>query len=172
MLFAIGLTVVGSAIAGVLPALKVTRGMGSRLKQATAGAGGLQFGGVWTVVIVVQVAVTVAFPAVVYVEQWQLRHTQTFPAGFAAEEYLAVRVEMETPIAQGANTDAARFAQRAALAPRIEELRRRVEAEPGVAGVTFVDWLPRTFHPDPRIELYDDQTATANANGRSTRRSG
>ena len=85
MLFAIGLTVVGSAIAGVLPALKVTRGMGSRLKQATAGAGGLQFGGVWTVVIVVQVAVTVAFPAVVYVEQWQLRHTQTFPAGFAAE---------------------------------------------------------------------------------------
>ena len=170
MLFAIGLTVVGSAIAGVLPALKVTRGMGSRLKQATAGAGGLQFGGVWTVVIVVQVAVTVAFPAVVYVEQWQLRHTQTFPGGFAAEEYLAVRVEMETPIAQGANTDAVRFAQRAALAPRIEELRRRVEAEPGVAGVTFVDWLPRTFHPDPRIELYDDQTATANANPRGALR--
>ena len=78
VLFAIGLTVLGSAIAGVMPALKVTRGMGSRLKQAAAGAGGLQFGGVWTAVIVVQVAVTVAFPAIVYVEQWQLRHVQTF----------------------------------------------------------------------------------------------
>ena len=167
VLFAAGLTVVGSAIAGVLPALKVTRGMGSRLKQATAGAGGLQFGGVWTVVIVVQVAVTVAFPAVVYVEQWQLRHTQTYPAGFAAEEYLAVRIDTDAPIAQGADAEATRFAQRAALAPTIEELRRRVEAEPGVAGVTFVDRLPRTFHPDPRIELYDDQTATASATPRA-----
>ena len=73
VLFALGLTVLGSAIAGVMPALKVTRRMGSRLKQATAGAGGLQFGGIWTAVIVVQVAVTVAFPAVVYVEQGQLR---------------------------------------------------------------------------------------------------
>jgi hypothetical protein len=40
VLFALGLTVLGSGIAGVLPALKVTRGMGSRLKQATVGAGG------------------------------------------------------------------------------------------------------------------------------------
>ena len=78
VLFAIGLTLLGSAIAGVMPALKVTRGMGSRLKQTAAGAGGLQFGGVWTAVIVAQVAVTVAFPAVVYVEQWELRHIQTF----------------------------------------------------------------------------------------------
>jgi predicted permease len=147
VLSAIGLTVLGSAIAGVLPALKVTRGMGSRLKQATAGAGGLQFGGVWTVVIVVQVAVTVAFPAVVYVEQWQLRRVQTFPAGFAAEEYLAVRIEMDAP--------------RASFASSVDELRRRVAAEPGVAGVTFVDRLPRTSHPDPRIELGDDTTAAA-----------
>ena len=167
VLFAIGLTVLGSAIAGVLPALKVTRGMGSRLKQAGAGAGGLQFGGVWTVVIVVQVAITVAFPAIVYVEQWQLRRAQAFPAGFAAEEYLAVRIEIEAPAGEGTNTNPARLAQRAALAPRIEELRRRIAAEPGVAGVTFVDRLPRTFHPDPRIELYDDPSAARPAGGAS-----
>ena len=116
VLFALGLTVLGSAIAGVMPALKVTRRMGSRLKQATAGAGGLQFGGVWTAVIVVQVAVTVAFPAVVYVEQGQLRHIQTFDAGFAAEEYLAVQLAMETPVVAGANGDSDRAAQRAAFA--------------------------------------------------------
>ena len=158
---AVGLTVLGSAIAGVTPALKVTHGMGSRLKQATAGAGGLQFGGVWTVVIVAQVAVTVAFPAIVYVEQWQLRRVETFDAGFAAEKYLSLRIEMDAPAVAAGDADAARDAHRARLASRIEELRRRVEAAPGVAGVTFVDRLPRTPHPEYDIELYGDTTAAA-----------
>jgi len=161
VLFAIGLTVLGSAIAGVVPALKVTRGMGSRLKQAAAGAGGLQFGGVWTAVIVVQVAITVAFPAIVYVEQWELRHIQTFEAGFAAEEYLAVRIEMDAPIVPAANADSARIAERASFASTVDELRRRVAAQPAVAGVTFVDRLPRTARPQYRIELSDDSTVTA-----------
>ena len=161
VLFAVGLTVLGSAIAGVMPALKVTRGMGSRLKQAAAGAGGLQFGGVWTAVIVVQVAITVAFPALVYVEQWELRHVQAFEAGFAAEQYLAVRIEMDAPIVPGANADSVRLAQRASFAPAVDELRRRVAAEPGVAGVTFVDRLPRTPRPQSNIELSDDSAVTA-----------
>jgi predicted permease len=161
VLFAIGLTVLGSAIAGVLPALKATGGMGSRLRQAGAGAGGLQFGGVWTAVIVVQVAVTVAFPAVVYVQQWGLRHAQTFEAGFAAEEYLAARIVRDAPIVPEADADSARLAQAASFASTVDELRRRVAAEPGVAGVTFVDRLPRTGHPDYDIELYDASTVTA-----------
>ena len=156
VLFALGLTVLGSAIAGVMPALKVTRGMGSRLKQATPGAGGLQFGGVWTAVIVVQVAITVAFPAVVYVEQGQLRHIQTFDAGFPTEEYLAARIQLDTPTASGEETDVAGEAHRAAFAGRLEELRRRVAAEPGVLGVTFVNSLPRTAHPESYIELPED----------------
>ena len=167
VLFALGLTLLGSAIAGVGPALKVTRGMGSRLKQSTAGAGGLQFGGVWTAVIVVQVAVTVAFPAVVYVEQWQLRHIQTFDAGFAAEEYLAVRFARDTAAVPGASADADRGAQRAALASSLEELRRRISAEPGVVGVTFVDRVPRTPRPEAEIELPDDATASRGASADS-----
>src|SRR5688572_21316506 len=156
VLFALGLTVFGSAIAGVLPALKVTRGMGSRLKQATAGAGGLQFGGVWTAVIVVQVAVTVAFPAVVYQEQWQLRHIETFDAGFPTEEYLGARIQLDAPAATGETAGAAREAQRAAFAARLEDLRQRVAGQPGVAGVTFVDRLPRTARPEYDIELPED----------------
>jgi putative ABC transport system permease protein len=156
VLFAIGLTLLGSAIAGVMPALKVTRGMGSRLKQASAGAGGLQFGGIWTAVIVVQVAVTVAFPALVYFEQWQLRRTQTFDAGFAAEEYLAVRIETDAAAAPSENADAARELRRAAFASAVDELRRRVASEPGVSGVTFVDRLPRTARPEYDIQLSYD----------------
>ncbi len=149
VLFALGLALLGSAIAGVVPALKVTRGMGSRMKLATVGAGGLRFGGVWTTVIVVQVAITVAFPAVVYVEQWELRHVQTFDAGFPAEEYLAARLEMDAPAA-GADAGA----PRAGFAPRLEELRRRVAAEPGIAGVTFADRLPRTARPQVPISTW------------------
>ena len=143
VLFALALAVLGSAIAGMMPALKVTRRLGSKLKQATPGAGGLQFGGIWTVVIVVQVAITVAFPAVVFVEQGQLRHVQTFEAGFAAEKYLAVQVARDAPAA--------------AFASDVEELRRRLVAEPGVAGVTFADWLPRVpGRAADRIEIAGD----------------
>jgi putative ABC transport system permease protein len=88
---AIVLTVAGAALAGIMPALKITRGMGQRLKQTTAGSGGPQFGGVWTVLIVAQVAATVIFPAAVYWEQSQLRRVEDFDAGFASEQYLAVR---------------------------------------------------------------------------------
>jgi hypothetical protein len=33
-------------------ALKMTRGISSRLRETSAGGGGLRFGGVWTVLIV------------------------------------------------------------------------------------------------------------------------
>jgi len=32
-------------------------------------------------------------------------------------------------------------------------LRQRLEAEPGVAGVTFVDWLPADYHAERRLEV-------------------
>src|SRR5687767_4942672 len=63
---AVLLTVLAATVAGVMPALKISRGMGDRLKQTTAGAGGLRFGGVWNVVIVAQVALTGVIPEVVW----------------------------------------------------------------------------------------------------------
>ncbi len=160
VLFALGLAVLGSAIAGVMPALKVTRGMGARLKQSTAGAGGLQFGGIWTVVIVVQVAFTMAFPAIVYQQHWLLRHVETFDPGFPTENYLAAQVALDAQAGTPENAeiaDAAREAHRAVFAARLEELRRRVAAEPGVAGVTFADGLPLGPRSRYRVELADDQ---------------
>ena len=153
---AIVLTVVGAAIAGIMPAMKITRGMGHRLKQTTAGSGGLQFGGVWTVVIVAQVAATVMFPAVVYMEQSLLRGVVDFDPGFANEQYLAVQIERDYPVDGGSNADAATLERNARLAATLEALRRRLAAQPGVSGVTFTEDLPTTNHPGKIIDMgYD-----------------
>jgi hypothetical protein len=153
---AIALTVAGAAVAGIMPAMKITRGMTHRLKQTTAGSGGLQFGGIWTIVIVAQVAATVMFPAVVYLEQSLLRGIQDFDPGFASEQYLAVQIERDYPAGEGSNADAATLDRNARLAATLEELRQRVAAQPGVAGVTFTEDLPTTNHPQKIIEMgYD-----------------
>jgi putative ABC transport system permease protein len=153
---AIVLTVAGAAIAGIMPAMKITRGMGHRLKQTTAGSGGMQFGGVWTVVIVAQVAATVIFPALVYWEQSQLRRVEDFEPGFATERYLSVKIERDYPVDGGVTADAVTRERNARLAATLEELRRRVAAQPGVSGVTFAESLPTTNHPQKIIEMgYD-----------------
>ena len=96
ILYAMLLTVIGAVVAGVVPGLKVTRGLGARLKQGTAGSG-LRFGGVWTAVIIAQVAVTVIVPAAIFFEQSEQTRIRSSEVNFAAEEYLAVRLEMNTP---------------------------------------------------------------------------
>jgi predicted permease len=153
---AIVLTVAGAAIAGVMPALKITRGMSHRLKQTTAGSGGPQFGGVWTVVIVAQIAATVIFPALVYWEQSQLRRVVDFDPGFANEQYLAVQIERDDPVAGGMNADAATLERNARLTATLDELRRRLAAQPGVSGVTFTERVPTTSRPRKLIEIGSD----------------
>ena len=171
VLYASALTVVGAVIAGVMPALKITRGLGASLKQGTAGGGGVRFSGVWTVVIVAQVAMTVAFPAVVAFERGQDQHVKTFPAGFAAEEFVAVRLGTDAASVVGADSVAIRAAydaQRARFGAALEAVRQRVAAEPGVAGVTFVDALPRTWHDHYRIEVDGDDLVPGGATAGAT----
>jgi predicted permease len=158
---AVLLTILAATVAGVMPARKITRGMGDRLKQTTAGAGGLRFGGVWTVVIVAQVAVTVVFPAVVWFENVQLGRMQDFSPGFATEQFLAVKVERDSPAGNTSQVDATpeRDARAAAT---LDEWRDRVAAQPGVAGVTFADALSGGELPERRIELgYDSAEAAS-----------
>jgi predicted permease len=152
VLYAIALTVLGAAIAGVLPGLKVTHGLGARLKQGTAGSG-LRFGGVWTAVIVAQVAVTAAFPAVVLVEQREMLRMQRYDVGFRSQEFLGVRMELEAATSPGASAAQAGAARRARYGAALEEVRRRLAGEPGVEGVTFVDRLPRMGHPERLAEV-------------------
>ena len=89
IIYAAGLTVMGAAIVGVLPALKVTgRRVEGQLREAAAGGADLRFGGIWTVVIVAQVAVTVAFPATAFFARRHVVGVQSLDVGFAADQYL------------------------------------------------------------------------------------
>ena len=158
LLYALALTLLGATVAGVLPALKVTgRSLQARLQQRSAGAGGLRFGGVWTLVIVAQVAVTVAFPLMVYLAWRDAARIRAQEAGMASAEFLTVRVEMDRFDAVGALADL-----RAVQAARAR-LEEALEAEPGVIGASYATQLPRMYHPWRRIELDDAQAATADA---------
>ncbi len=159
VLYAILLTLLGAAIAGVVPALKLTRGLGTRLRQASAGGGGLRLGGVWTAVIVAQVAVTVAFPATAFFMRREVVEIQSADVGFPAGEYLSARLELDLEPPPGASADIPQVEFLARFGATYQELERRLEAEPAVVGVTFADRLPRTFHPQRRVEVEEGLAA-------------
>ena len=161
-LYACALTLLAAAIVGVVPGLKITRGIGSRLRAGTSGGGGVQFGGVWTAVIVAQVALTVAFPAIALLEARELNRVQMYDVGFAADRYLAVQLSREA--APGADVEGdslAAAAHRAQLGMLVETLRQRLAAEPGVVGVTFADRLPRDNYSYHRVFLDDSASIAA-----------
>ncbi|HYH80559.1 MAG TPA: ABC transporter permease [Longimicrobium sp.] len=150
VLYACALTLLGAAVAGVAPALKVTRGLGARLRQQSAGGGGLRFGGVWTAVIVAQVAVTVAVPVQAFFIQRHSAQLRSLDVGVPAEEYLSARLEMDR---EDAPADTSRAALAARFAAAYGELERRLAADPEVAGVTLASLLPGMDHPGRRIEV-------------------
>ena len=139
--WALLLAVISAVVAGVLPARKITRGLGTRLRAGTAGGGGVSFGGVWTAVIVVQVALTVAFPSVVMLIHSELKRIEAYDFGFRGKDYLGVSVSVDG--APGEMLDSATTAARLArFAESIETLRSRLEAAPGIVGVTIANKLP------------------------------
>jgi putative ABC transport system permease protein len=154
------LTVLAAAVAGVLPALKMTRALGERMRQGTAGGGGFRFGGIWTGVIVAQVAITIPFPLTVLAVRMESGAIRAVDPGFADEEYLSVRLSLDrdavasTVSATGADAaEAVDAAFGARYRDAIQEVERRLAAEPGVRGVTFADRLPRTYHPYRLIDI-------------------
>ena len=165
VLYAAALTVVGALIAGVMPALKVTRGVSTQLRQATAGGGGFRLGGIWTAVIVAQVAVTVAFPAVAFFLRHDVARMQSLDVGFRQEEYLSVRFEMDrdAPAASPQDTSHASFLAR--YRSRYEELARRIAAEPAVIDVTFADVLPQMYHHWNQVEVDEGALPPLDARG-------
>ena len=122
-------------------------------------------GGMWTAVIVAQIAGTVLFTAVAYVVQRQAAGIASARAAFPAEDYLAVRLEMDRDglAEEGATTVDESFLRRYQATAR--ELGARVAAEATVAGVTLAERLPLMASAAGGIEL-DDAGPSESVTGR------
>lgn len=158
------LTVLAAAIAGVLPGLKITRNLGNRLKGSTAGAGGTHFGGMWTAVIVLQLAVTMGFPVATFFVRKDAVRLETQPLPFPVDQYLSVRLDMEQSSAES-ESDTSAAALRARFAAAVQKLETRLESEPGVTGVVFAQHLPLQYHPNNQVEVDEGAVAPVDERG-------
>jgi putative ABC transport system permease protein len=138
MLYAAGLAVFGAAIIGILPALRVTRvNINDMLRSEAAGRAGLRFGGFWTAVIIVQVAITVAFLPIAGGGVFESNRFNQRAEGIGAERFVMADVTIDR---ENHGIDSAAFTARARQS--FDRLEERLAAEPGVERVTFVDRVP------------------------------
>jgi predicted permease len=149
VLYAGVLTLFGAAIVGILPALRVTKiNVQEALRNESAARSGLRFGGFWTTVIVVQVAITVAFLPLAAGGVFESNRFRQRAEGIGADRFLTAAVGMDR---EDYGLDSAAFAGRVRLS--IDELERRLRAEPGVEQVAFADRLPVMDQFKYRIEV-------------------
>jgi putative ABC transport system permease protein len=136
LLYALVLATIGAAIVGVIPALKATAGdVHGDLKSAAAGASaGIRLGSVWTGLIVVQVALAIAFlPAALY-HTWDASRHGLGGTGFRAADYLNAQLTMDGD--QSVSGFRTRFADRHAT------VMRDLASLAGATGVTFARSAP------------------------------
>jgi putative ABC transport system permease protein len=137
VLYAGLLTVLGAMIIGVLPALRITRtSLHDAMRSQSSGAG-MKFGAFWTTVIVIQVAITVAFIPIAAGGAFESNRFRQRAEGIGAERFIIADVDMDR---EDHVADSGAFAGRARQ--RIEEFEQRLAAEPGVEHVAFADRLP------------------------------
>ena len=149
VLYTGGLTLFGASIVGILPALRATRlNVQDALRNQGAARSGLKFGGFWTTVIVVQVGITVALMPLAAAGVFEANRFMQRAEGIGAERYLTARIGIEREDYGMADET---FEARARLS--LEELERRLSAEPGVEHVTFADRLPVMDQFKYQIEL-------------------
>src|SRR6185436_4984660 len=111
----------------------VTRGLASRLRETSAGGGGLRFGGVWTLLVVGQIALTVTFPVVMVYVSGGFRG-QTADIGVPRERMLTASLTRDVGLT------AARYAA------VVRDVRTALAATPDVGRVTLTSRLPLTWH--------------------------
>jgi putative ABC transport system permease protein len=157
MLYVLVLVVITAAIAGILPALHATRRRGGADLRQLGGSTGPRLGRMWSALIVAQVAFAVAtLPAAIKLGLNEIRSSLTRP-NYPAEEFVGAAVLTEIGSSAFGN--------------RLLELRRRLQAEPDVTGVTFAGSLSQR-NITGRIEVegipVDGASATNGSRGLTT----
>lgn len=139
--YAAALSVLAASILGIVPALKATRrDVQTGFRIIGAGGGGLRLGKTWTVLITAQVTFAVALLPPAVSSTWEDTRDALAGLGFPAEEFLSAQLGLDvvhgTAEPAGTRNLARRYTERQI------ELRRRLEAEPRVAGATFALAFP------------------------------
>jgi len=170
VVYAIVLAVVGALMIGVVPALKATGGaLQPRLGQLSAGGGGgLRFGGMWTVVIVLQVALSVAFLPLAVSLDFRSGLLDAQPGagtafnnrvgtGFRADEYVTAQLGRDPSVPPRTPEERTQFLE---LSRRLfEEVRDRIGADPAVRGVALASGLSGLNHIVAPVEFVGDGSA-------------
>jgi putative ABC transport system permease protein len=156
VLWGVGLGLVGTALVGLLPAIKATQSqVRDALARSQAGASGMRFGGVWTFVIVAQVAFSVlGLSIAVGATRESLRDRGMRPA-FASRDYLTFQVQYD----EAARGQGQREAGGTRLEAALREMERRLLADPSISAVTIASSLPGTGASMRRLEARRDLEA-------------
>ena len=159
VLYTAVLTVISAAIVGILPAVRLTKGnVLDALRSEDSARSGLRFGGFRTTVIVLQVAFTVAFLPLAAFGVFESNRFNQRAEAIGAERYLIASVAMD-----GENDAVDTPAPAVRVRTRLDEMERRLRAEPGVEAVAFADRLPVEDQFKYRIEV--DTSGGAPADG-------
>ena len=140
--FLVALAVLATLIIGVVPALQVTgRRVQSSLQRLAGGHASVRMGKLWTSLVIVEVAITVAIlPSSVFMASKSLEAMMT-GHGFPAEEILMAELSVNREQNEaGAREEDSLYTRRATQ--RRYEVVRRLESEPHVAGVSFSAGIP------------------------------
>jgi predicted permease len=137
VLYVVALTLLAAGIVGVVPALKATgRQVHTGLQTLSPGSGSrMQMGGVWTTLVVAQVAATVAIMPTAIVLSWWMMQFRTGDPGFASSEFVTAQLLADRATEAPGDAGERAFTHRLAIAHG--ELDRRLREESRVAEVTF-----------------------------------
>jgi predicted permease len=150
---ALVLAALSAGFAGILPALRITRGdVHPTIQRVASGSGGIRFG-TWTAALIA-LDVALAVVAVGFVTLMSNRLLDVARSerlvGVAADEYLAVQVDF-APDPSLPETDTLRARQRLETMERA--LVERLQGDPRVRAVAVASRLPRMEHAMSRIEV-------------------
>jgi len=155
---AAALAVIGAAVAGVIPGLKVTGKKGHIGTQRLVGSGpsGVRLGGVWTAIVITQVALTAMLVPIAVMFGIQTREVRNFDRTLPSGNYLAARLvadgDADVPVLTGAIGITTTSPLTARFERSYRALAQRLSSEPGVSAVTVARQLPGGMHEGRRIQ--------------------
>jgi predicted permease len=162
----LALTLAGAIACGVVPALKAT-GRQHRISGQTLGVAGAgpDAGRLWGGIIVTQIAATVAFVPPLIVMGIETHDLRTAEFGFPAADYLSVRLRSDRSPIPGLSLAESRDEHAARYAASVRALEQRLEADPGVMGVTAASQIPGEYHAWGRIVVDGAMSPAASSSG-------